>query len=110
MGQQNKYTIPEMLRNSYTKFSDSQSLVFVGESNRTYAQLENEINLIVIQLIKVGVSKGDKVVILSTNMPNWGIAYFATTTIGAIAVPRLLRLPILLNIPTRKCYLFLKIF
>ena len=87
MGQQKKYTIPAMLRNSFTKFSDSQSLVFVGESNRTYAQLENEINQVVIQLIKVGVSKGDKVVILSTNMPNWGIAYFATTTIGAISVP-----------------------
>jgi len=87
MGQQNKYTIPAMLRNSFTKFSDNQSLVFVGDSNRTYAQLENEINQVVIQLIKVGVSKGDKVVILSTNMPNWGIAYFATTTIGAISVP-----------------------
>jgi len=87
MGQQIKYTIPAMLRNSFTKFSDSQSLVFVGDSNRTYAQLENEINQVVIQLIKVGVSKEDKVVILSTNMPNWGIAYFAITTIGAIAVP-----------------------
>jgi len=87
MGQQNKYTIPAMLRNSFTKFSDSQSLVFVGDSNRTYAQLENEINQVVIQLIKVGVSKEDKVVILSSNMPNWGITYFAITTIGAIAVP-----------------------
>jgi len=87
MGQQKKYTIPAMLRNSFTKFSTNQSLVFVGEANRTYAQLENEINHIVIQLIKLGVSKGDKVVILSSNMPNWGIAYFAITTIGAIAVP-----------------------
>jgi len=87
MGQLNKYTIPEMLRNSFVKYSTSQSLVFVGEANRTYAQLENEINLVVIQLIKTGVTKGDKVVILSTNMPNWGITYFAVTTIGAIAVP-----------------------
>src|SRR5665648_1272439 len=87
MGQQKKYTIPAMLRNSFTKFSTNQSLVFVGEANRTYAQLENEINHVVIQLIKLGVSKGDKVVILSSNMPNWGIAYFAITTIGAIAVP-----------------------
>lgn len=87
MGQQKKYTIPAMLRNSYTKFSTNQSLVFVGEANRTYAQLENDINHVVIQLIKMGVSKGDKVVILSSNMPNWGIAYFAITTIGAIAVP-----------------------
>ena len=87
MGQQKKYTIPAMLRNSFTKFSTNQSLVFVGEANRTYAQLENEINHVVIQLIKLGVSKGDKVAILSSNMPNWGIAYFAITTIGAIAVP-----------------------
>ena len=87
MGQLNKYTIPAMLRNSFTKYSTSQSLVFVGEANRTYAQLEIEINQVVIQLIKTGVSKGDKVVILSTNMPNWGISYFAITTIGAIAVP-----------------------
>jgi len=87
MGQQKKYTIPAMLRNSFTKFSTNQSLVFVGEANRTYAQLENDINHVVIQLIKMGVSKGDKVVILSSNMPNWGIAYFAITTIGAIAVP-----------------------
>lgn len=87
MGQQKKYTIPAMLRNSFTKFGTNQSLVFVGEANRTYAQLENEINHVVIQLINIGVSKGDKVVILSTNMPNWGIAYFAITTIGAIAVP-----------------------
>ena len=87
MGQQKKYTIPAMLRNSFTKFSTNQSLVFVGEAYRTYAQLENDINHVVIQLIKMGVSKGDKVVILSSNMPNWGIAYFAITTIGAIAVP-----------------------
>ena len=76
-----------MLRNSFAKFGTSQSLVFVGEANRTYAQLENEINHVVIQLMKAGVSKGDKVVILSSNMPNWGISYFAVTTIGAIAVP-----------------------
>ena len=30
---------------------------------------------------------GDKVAILSTNMPNWGIAYFSVTFMGAVAVP-----------------------
>ena len=30
---------------------------------------------------------GDKVAILSSNMPNWGIAYFAVTFMGAVAVP-----------------------
>jgi len=87
MGQQIKYTIPAMLQNSFANFGTNQSLVFVGEANRTYEQLENEINHVIVQLFKAGISKGEKVVILSSNMPNWGITYFAITTIGAIAVP-----------------------
>ena len=40
-------------------------------------------------LASFNIQKGDKVAILSRNMPNWGIAYFAITSIGAIAVPML---------------------
>ncbi|MCX6238547.1 MAG: AMP-binding protein [Bacteroidia bacterium] len=87
MGQLYNYTIPAMLRNSFAKYATRPSLVFAGEENRTYAQLEKEINLVVHQLIALGITKEDKVVILSSNMPNWGIAFFAITTIGAIAVP-----------------------
>jgi long-chain acyl-CoA synthetase len=87
MDQKSRYTIPEMLRNSFAKYGELPSLVFVGEENRTYNQLEREINLVVRQLIAIGVAKGDKVAILSSNMPNWGIAYFAIATIGAVVVP-----------------------
>lgn len=76
-----------MLQYSFSKFGERPSLVFAGEENRTYAQLQKEINFVVIQLIKTGIIKGDKVAILSTNMPNWGVAYFAIATIGAVAVP-----------------------
>ena len=38
-------------------------------------------------LRKKGITKGDKVAILSENQPNWGISYFAITALGAIAVP-----------------------
>lgn len=82
-----KYTIPAMLRRSFGKYGARPSLVFAGEENRTYKQLEEEINLVATQLIVSGITKGDKVVILSTNMPNWGIAYFAITTLGAVVVP-----------------------
>lgn len=82
-----KYTIPAMLRRSFGKYGARPSLVFAGEENRTYRQLEEEINLVATQLIVCGITKGDKVVILSTNMPNWGIAYFAITTLGAVVVP-----------------------
>lgn len=82
-----KYTLPAMLRNSFDQYGARSSLVFAGEENRTYAQLEEEISLVGRQLIAFGIAKGDKVAILSTNMPNWGIAYFAIATIGAIVVP-----------------------
>ena len=87
MKDQKKYTIPAMLRNSFAEYGTKQSLVFAGDENRTYFQLEKEINAVVDQLIGLGIAKDDKVAILSANMPNWGIAYFAIASIGAIAVP-----------------------
>ena len=34
-----------------------------------------------------GIVKGDRVAILGQNMPNWGIAYLAITSMGAVVVP-----------------------
>ncbi len=76
-----------MLRNSFGQFGPRPSLVFAGEESCTYAQLEAQINRVICLLISFGITKGDKVAILSTNMPNWGIAYFAIASTGAIVVP-----------------------
>ena len=80
-------TIPAMLQASYRDFANSQSLIFVGEENMTYKQLECEVKKAALQLQSIGVKKGDKVAILSVNMPQWGIAFFATTVLGAVVVP-----------------------
>lgn len=80
-------TIPAMLQASFNDFADQQSLIFVGEENMTYAQLELEIKRVIVKLQSIGIGKGDKVAILSLNMPQWGIAFFATTMMGAVAVP-----------------------
>jgi long-chain acyl-CoA synthetase len=80
-------TIPAMLQASYKDFADNQSLIFVGEENLTYKQLETEVKKAALQLQSQGVKKGDKVAILSMNMPQWGIAFFATGVIGAVVVP-----------------------
>ena len=80
-------TIPAMLQASYRDFANSQSLIFVGEENMTYMQLECEVKKAAFQLQSIGVKKGDKVAILSVNMPQWGIAFFATTVLGAVVVP-----------------------
>jgi long-chain acyl-CoA synthetase len=80
-------TIPAMLQASYRDFANCQSLIFVGEENLTYKQLETEVNKAALQLQSIGVKKGEKVAILSMNMPQWGIAFFATSVIGAVIVP-----------------------
>ncbi len=60
---------------------------FVQSGRRTYQDFYNEVISISNYLIASGIQKGDKVAILSANMPNWGITQFAIAQIGAIAVP-----------------------
>ena len=80
-----KLTLPELLKNSCSKFSKNLSLNFVASGKRTYQDLYNEVVSIANHLLHLGVKKGDKVAILSANMPNWGITQFAIANIGAIA-------------------------
>ncbi len=82
-----KLTLPSMFYNSVEKFADKTSIVFVGEENYTYRNMGDDVELLSELLIEVGVKRGDKVAILSTNMPNWGKAFFAISILGAIVVP-----------------------
>ena len=87
MGTSAKLTLPNLINESIIKFKDKTSLVFTGEENYTYEELGKDVNFISGYLITLGIKKGDKVAILSTNMPNWGVAFFAIQLSGAIAVP-----------------------
>ncbi len=80
-------TIPALLQASFRNYKKEQSLVFAGGDGKTYAQLETEVKKAAIQLRLLGVKKGDKVGILSMNMPQWGTASFAVNSIGAVVVP-----------------------
>jgi long-chain acyl-CoA synthetase len=87
MGILEQLTIPAMLQASFREFAQNQSLIFVGEEDRSYAQLEIDVKKTAVQLQNMGVKKGDKVAIFSLNMPQWGIAFFATAILGAVVVP-----------------------
>lgn len=82
-----KYTIPAMLQESVKKFAEKTSLVFAGEENYTYRQMGDDIARAAALLKQLGIEKGDKVAILSTNMPNWGVAFFSVSWAGATVVP-----------------------
>ncbi len=82
-------TLPSLLQNSFKLYGENIALSYVNEESFTYNDLNSEIEKIKKVLIGQGITKGDKVAILSRNMPNWGVAFFAITSIGAIAVPLL---------------------
>lgn len=65
-----KLTLPELLSNSCSKFKNNLSLNFVQSGKRTYQDFYNEVTSIANYLLSSGIQKGDKIAILSANMPN----------------------------------------
>ena len=84
-----KLTLPVRFGFTVHRFSNLNALAFVGEKPLTYSELSGKINDLTRLLKELKIQPGDKVSIYSTNMPNWGIAYFAITFMGAVAVPLL---------------------
>jgi long-chain acyl-CoA synthetase len=81
------YTIPALLHSSFEKYGNRPFLSFTDETPLTYAQVREKIEHITSLLKQHQVKKGDKVAILSSNMPNWAMTYFAILSMGAVAVP-----------------------
>lgn len=75
--------IPEVVE----KYAKRKALGFVGEEALTYAQMGKQIDAVKAFLEALDIKPGDKVVIYSQNMPNWGIVYFALQCIGVVTVP-----------------------
>ena len=82
-----KLTFPALFSETVKRFGSSNAMALVGQSPLTYKQVEAKINSLIAFFENLGIKPGDKVAILSTNMPNWGIAYYATTFMGAVVVP-----------------------
>ncbi len=60
-----------------------------GGQSYTYSRYKENCENLSRILSNFGIGAFDKVAILSENMPNWGIAFFAVTAYGRIAVPML---------------------
>lgn len=89
MEKQQPLTFPSFFAETVRQHPDSNALAFAGEKPITYSELDQQIQSIIALLEKMQIHRGDKVAILSTNMPNWGAVYFAITFMGAVAVPLL---------------------
>ncbi|MBN2091318.1 AMP-binding protein [candidate division KSB1 bacterium] len=82
-----KLTLRAVLGKSTELFPHRPSLGWVNEKPMTYSELAKQVELVSQFLHQEGIIVGDRVAILSENRPQWGVAYFAITTMGAVAVP-----------------------
>jgi long-chain acyl-CoA synthetase len=80
-------TIPFLLNQSIKENGERKSLGFAGEIALTYKDLEKSVKSLTALLEKNGIRPGDKIALLSSNMPNWGVCYFTVTSMGAVVVP-----------------------
>jgi len=80
-------TFPALFAKTLSSFGDRNAYSFVGEEPRTYKETYREIRSLIALMEKLGINPGDRVAILSNNMPNWSSAYFSITFMGAVAVP-----------------------
>jgi len=89
MAEDIKLTLPDLFSETVRKHGEKNALAFAGQKPKTYEEVNGDILSVMAFMESMGVKPGDKVAILSSNMPNWGITYLATTFMGAVAVPLL---------------------
>lgn len=80
-------TLRALLKQSAEMFPDRVALASVDGESLTYADLRDRVAQVSLLLHERGVIPGDRVAILGENMPTWGVAFFAITVMGAVAVP-----------------------
>ncbi|PKF62164.1 long-chain fatty acid--CoA ligase [Psychromonas sp. psych-6C06] len=83
----NAQTLLDITSHAFSEFSTCTLVANVDGEAITYAQAQQKIEILQAKLVSLGIEQGDKVAICSENMPHWGIAYLAITTMGAVAVP-----------------------
>jgi long-chain acyl-CoA synthetase len=65
---------------------DADYLVY-GDRRTTFAQARERVAAVAAHLAELGVQQGDRVAIAMRNLPEWPLAFWAATSIGAVAVP-----------------------
>ncbi|MBO5971412.1 MAG: AMP-binding protein [Alistipes sp.] len=80
-------TLYEIVKHSVEKFAERIAFSMIGGEDVSYKEVGERIDKVQELLLNAGVNAGDKVVILSSSMPNWSVSYFAVTSAGMVAVP-----------------------
>ncbi|MFI3283212.1 MAG: AMP-binding protein [Rikenellaceae bacterium] len=82
-------TLYDLVQHSLKSYPQNIAYSMYEREDVTYEEAGRRISHVQEILVNAGLNSGDKVVILSSNMPNWGACYFAVTTAAMVAVPLL---------------------
>lgn len=77
----------ELIEKSIIKNWDKDALTDYKGATLQYHDVARKIEKLHIMFENGGVAKGDKIALCGRNCANWAVAYLATLTYGAIAVP-----------------------
>jgi long-chain acyl-CoA synthetase len=83
-------TINELLRKSAESYGQKCALQIRRDGKWTrysFLDLEQAARELGLKLLKMGMQKGDRVVLYSENQPEWGLAYLGAASIGLVVVP-----------------------
>ena len=80
-------TFPQVLDTMAEEFPDQLAFKYTTlDYTRTYSQFRDDVDTFARSLIALGVKAGTHVAVWATNIPQWYIAFWATTKIGAVLV------------------------
>ncbi len=82
-------TLKDLFDYSTTTYTNNKSFSYINGHSYTYSSFGERAREISDLLTKNGVMPGDKIALLSQNMPSWPVIYFATTAFGRVIVPML---------------------
>lgn len=88
-----KLTMYHFLQYICWKYARNPALAIVGQPAISFEELGQRIDRVQNDLKNNGIQKKQKVILLGENTPNWGVAFFAITGLGAVVVPVLTEFP-----------------
>jgi long-chain acyl-CoA synthetase len=83
-------TIPDLLARSADRAPDAVALQMKRDGQwvrLTFDELQRRVGAAAARLHTLGVRKGDRVLLYAENQPEWGAAYLAVVSLGAVVVP-----------------------
>ena len=80
-------TLRELYLHSIETYGSNRCSSLYGGEKLTYDDFARRVDALTETFVAAGLGAGDKVALLSNNMPNWGVVYFTAAIHGLVIVP-----------------------